>query len=167
MPEAQRDRFLFQVTVQYPTRSQEAEIIDRTTSDVVEELEPVVRGEEIIEFQQVVRRVPLPDHVKQLVLDLVRSLRPLAIDGGEPSQLAWVKEQLDWGPGPRACQQLVLAAKARALLEGRYHVTIDDIIALAPPVLRHRLVLSFSAESDGMTADALIQRAIKETPKRG
>ncbi|MCA9158331.1 MAG: AAA family ATPase [Planctomycetales bacterium] len=156
LPEAQRDRFLFQVSVDYPTRQQEADIIDRTTNDVSSSVEAVIRGEEIIEFQSVVRRVPLPDHVKQLVLDLVRSLRPT----GE-SKLAWVRDYLEWGPGPRACQQLVLAAKARTLLEGRYHVTADDIRALALPVLRHRIVPSFAAQSEGLHPDELIRRALK------
>lgn len=160
LPEAQRDRFLFQVSVDYPTRDQEADIIDRTTNDVQASLQAVVTGEEIVQFQSVVRRVPLPDHVKQFVLDLVRSLRP----AGE-SPFAWVSSMLDWGPGPRASQQLVLGSKARALLHGRYHVVIDDIIALAGPVLRHRLVPSFAAQSEGLRADDLIQRALKELSK--
>ncbi len=161
LPEAQRDRFLFQVKVDYPSRTQESDIIDRTTNDVVQNLEAVVTGEEIIDFQSLVRRVPLPDHVKQLVLDLVRSLRP----SGE-SPFAWVKQYLDWGPGPRACQQLVLAAKARALLEGRYHVTIDDVNLLALPVLRHRIVPSFTAESEGLHPDELVRRALNEVIKQ-
>lgn len=160
LPEAQRDRFLFHVTVDYPSRQQESDIIDLTTTDVTQQLSPVVTGPEIIEFQSVVRRVPLPDHVKQLVIDLVRALRP-----SQESPLTWARQLLDWGPGPRASQQLVLAAKARALLEGRYHVTTEDIEHLALPVLRHRLVLSFAAESDGLTADMLLLRALKELPK--
>jgi MoxR-like ATPase len=160
LPEAQRDRFLFQVTVDYPSRAQEADIIDRTTSDVSASPQAVVSGEEMIEFQSVVRRVPLPEHVKHLVLDLVRSLRP----SGE-SSFAWVQQLLDWGPGPRACQQLVLAAKARALLEGRYHVTVEDIETLALPILRHRIVPSFTAESEGLRPDDLVRRALKEIPK--
>ncbi len=159
LPEAQRDRFLFQVSVDYPSRQQESDIIDRTTSGYQSKLKPVIRGEEIIAFQGLVRRVPLAEHVKNRVLDLVRSLRP----GGE-SPFAWVTQWVDWGPGPRACQQLVLAAKARALLQDRYHVTIDDIDALALPVLRHRLVPSFTAESEGIRPDDIIQRALKELP---
>lgn len=162
LPEAQRDRFLFQVLVDYPSRAQESEIIDRTTTAFRAKLEPVVSGEEIVEFQQTVRMVPLPEHVKQLVLDLVRSLRP-----NEDKRTAWVKEWVDWGPGPRACQQLVLAAKSRALLHGRYHVTVDDIEALAAPVLRHRLVPTFSAEADGVRADDIILRAVKQLPRAG
>ena len=157
-PKLKHDRFLFQVAVDYPSRDQEADIIDRTTSDLSTQLEAVVSGEEIIEFQAVVRRVPLPDHVKQLVLDLVRSLRPT-----QESPFGWVKQWLDWGPGPRACQQLVLAAKARSLLEGRYHATVDDIQALALPVLRHRIVPSFAAESESSRPDDLIRKALEAT----
>ena len=159
LPEAQRDRFLFQIQVDYPTRDQEAKIIDRTTSDFSSILEPVVKGEDLIAFQAVVRRVPLPEHVKQYVLNLVRSLRP----SGE-SPFDWAKQLVQWGPGPRAGQQIVLAAKARTLIEGRYHVQVDDIVALANPVLRHRLVPSFIAESEGVRTDDLIRRAIAEVP---
>ncbi|MGN6132855.1 MAG: AAA family ATPase [Aureliella sp.] len=160
LPEAQRDRFLFQVLVDYPSRDQEGEIIDRTTTAFRTKLEPVVTGEEIVGFQHTVRLVPLPEHVKHMVLDLVRSLRPTP-----EKRLQWVNDWVDWGPGPRACQQLVLAAKARALLQGRYHVTTDDIQALAAPVLRHRLVPTFSAEADGIRADDIIARAVKELPR--
>lgn len=157
LPEAQRDRFIFQVKVDYPTRDQESQIIDLTTSDVSSTLTPVVNGLEMLKFQQLVRKVPLAENVKQNVLNLVRSLRP---SGDSP--LPWTQEKLDWGPGPRASQQLVLAAKARALLEGRYHVTVEDIRALAFPVLRHRIVPSFAAESDGLRPDDLIAQAISD-----
>lgn len=159
LPEAQRDRFLFNVVVDYPDRDQEAEIIDRTTSTLSAEVQPVVSGEEIIECQGTVRLVPLPEHVKQFVLDLVRSGRP-----SEESVAPWVKELIDWGPGPRASQQLVLAAKARALLQGRYHVTRDDVEALALPVLRHRIVPTFNAEAEGVSVDDLVRRLLKEVP---
>ena len=161
LPEAQRDRFLFNVIVNYPNRDQEAEIIDRTTSTISEKLEAVVTGEEIIECQETVRLVPLPDHVKNYVLDLVRSARPK-----EESSAGWVKELIDWGPGPRACQQLVLGAKARALLQGRHHVTLDDVQALAYPVLRHRIVPTFNAEAEGVTVDDLIRRLLAEVPEQ-
>lgn len=157
LPEAQRDRFLFQVLVDYPSRDEESEIIDRTTSTLSGKPEPVVSGEEILQFQETVRKVPLPDHVKQYVLDVVRALRPK----GE-SPLAWVKQKVDWGPGPRAGQQLVLAGKARALLDGRTHVTIDDVKHLALPVLRHRLVPTFGAQAEGIQPDDLIEKALKE-----
>lgn len=160
LPEAQRDRFLFQVAVDYPSRNEEAEIIDRTTSDFNSSIEPVIHGPQILEFQRLVRRVPLADNVKQWVLDLVRGLRPT-----ESQQFDWTQEMLAWGPGPRASQQLVLAAKARALLQGRYHVTLSDIRALALPVLRHRIVLSFAAETAKLQADDLITRALQELPQ--
>lgn len=159
LPEAQRDRFLFQVMVDYPNRQEESEIIDRTTTSFQGSPQPVVGGEEILRFQETVRRVPLPDHVKQYVLELVRSLRPR-----EETRLNWVKEQVEWGPGPRAGQQMVLGAKARALLEGRTHVTLEDVQHLAAPVLRHRMVPTFRAQAEGITPDALVTRAIKELP---
>lgn len=159
LPEAQRDRFLFQVMVDYPNRQEESEIIDRTTTSFQGKPQPVVGGEEILRFQETVRRVPLPEHVKQYVLELVRSLRPR-----EETRLNWVKEQVEWGPGPRAGQQMVLGAKARALLEGRTHVTLEDVQHLAAAVLRHRMVPTFRAQAEGITPDALVARAIKELP---
>jgi MoxR-like ATPase len=157
LPEAQRDRFLFHVVVDYPTRDQESEIVDRTTSTFNSHVEAVVSGDEIIQFQQTVRRVPLPQHVKDWVLDAVRSVRP-----GDAQSKSWTTDLIEWGPGPRASQQLVLAAKARALIHGRPHVTIDDVQILAHPVLRHRIVPTFAAEADGITVDDLITRLIEE-----
>ena len=157
LPEAQRDRFLFHVVVNYPSRNQEGEIVDRTTSTFNTQVEAVVGGQEILKFQETVRRVPLPPHVKDWVLDAVRSIRPADTDSA-----AWVKELIEWGPGPRASQQLVLASKARALLKGRTHVTIEDVQVLAYPVLRHRIVPTFAAEAEGITVDDLISRMIKE-----
>ena len=157
LPEAQRDRFLFHVVVDYPTRDEEGEIVDRTTSTFNSSVEAVVSGDEIIQFQRTVRRVPLPPHVKDWVLDAVRAVRP-----ADEKCKGWAKELIEWGPGPRASQQLVLAAKARALLQGRSHVTIDDVETLAHPVLRHRIVPTFAAEADGITVDDLITRLVKE-----
>ena len=157
LPEAQRDRFLFHVLVQYPTRDEEAAIIDRTTSDHHSTVESVVTGEQIVQFQRTVRLVPLPQHVKDWVIDTVRAIRP-----SEPDCPTWVKELVEWGPGPRASQQLVLAAKARAVLHGRTHVTIDDVQTLAHPVLRHRIVPTFAAEADGISVNDLITRLIAE-----
>ncbi|MFO0012466.1 MAG: AAA family ATPase [Planctomycetota bacterium] len=161
LPEAQRDRFLFQTLVDYPTREQESQIIERTTGSFTGTIEPVITGPEILEYQRLVRLVPLPDHVKELVLDVVRSLRP-----AEPNAPKWVKNWVQWGPGPRACQQMVVASKARALLQGRLHVTPSDIEALAPPVLRHRLVPTFSAQAEGIGADQIVARLFDDLPKR-
>jgi MoxR-like ATPase len=160
LPEAQRDRFLFHVIVDYPDREQEGEIIDRTTTTFETHLSPVVTGPEILVCQKTVRMVPLPDHVRSFVLDAVRAARP-----NEPQAAAWVREMIEWGPGPRACQQLVLGAKARALIHGRHHVTMDDVEALAYPVLRHRIVPTFNAEAEGVTIDDLITRLLKELPR--
>ncbi|QDV69713.1 Holliday junction ATP-dependent DNA helicase RuvB [Rosistilla carotiformis] len=160
LPEAQRDRFLFLVNVEYPTRDQEAMIIDRTTGKFDSKVEPVVTGDEIIAFQQTVRMVPLPEHVRNFVLDIVRSVRPR-----EESCLPWVRQLVDWGPGPRACQQLVLASKARALLHGRHHVTLDDIEALALPVLRHRIVPTFNAEAEGISVADIVKRLLADVPR--
>jgi len=160
LPEAQRDRFLFNVIVDYPSRDEEAEIIDRTTTTQHAVPQAVITGAEIQEYQSTVRLVPLPPHVRNFVLDLVRSARP-----GEAGVAAWVRDQVDWGPGPRASQQLVLAAKARALLKGRYHVTLEDVETLALPVLRHRIVPTFSAEAEGVSVDDLIRRLLREAPR--
>ena len=160
LPEAQRDRFLLHVVVDYPDREQEGEIIDRTTTSFETHLTPVVSGAEIIDFQKTVRLVPLPEHVKSFVLDLVRAARPK--DG---QALPWVRELIEWGPGPRASQQLVLASKARAILQGRHHVTIDDVEILAYPVLRHRIVPTFNAEAEGVSVDELIGRLLADIPR--
>ncbi len=160
LPEAQRDRFLFHVKVNYPQREEEREIILRTTSTFKAELTQVLTGEQIIECQQTVRRVPVPDHVVDFVLDLVRRCRPK-----ETESFPFVKELVDWGPGPRACQHLVLAGKVRAILQGRFHVTLDDVEALALPVLRHRIVPTFNAEAEGITVDDIIMRVLKAVPR--
>ncbi|MEM9019233.1 MAG: AAA family ATPase, partial [Planctomycetota bacterium] len=117
LPEAQRDRFLLLVKVDYPDRDQERQIIQQTTGKIAADLAPVLTGEQIMQCQEVVRKVPVPDHVLDLVLDLVRTSRPNDADAP-----AWVKEFIEWGPGPRACQHLVLAGKVRALLKKRTHV---------------------------------------------
>ena len=157
LPEAQRDRFLFHVVVDYPNRDQESEIVDRTTGTFTSEVKQVVSGEQINAFQRTVRKVPLPDHVKDWVLDTIRSIRPR-----DPESASWAKEFVEWGPGPRASQQLVLASKARALLHGRTHVTLEDVQTLIYPILRHRIVPTFAAEADGITVDDLITRLVKE-----
>jgi MoxR-like ATPase len=160
LPEAQKDRFIFLVKVEYPDREQERQIIARTTGSFSTDLVPVIHGQQIMELQRVVRRVPVPDHVMDFVLDLVRFTRP-----NNPEAPAFVKDLIDWGAGPRACQNLVLAAKVRALLRGRFHVTDDDIVALAHPVLRHRLVPTFNAEAEGIRVDDIITRIVQAVPR--
>jgi len=160
LPEAQRDRFLFHVKVAYPQREQEREIVARTTSTLDIHLTPVITGPEIMACQALVRKVPVPDHVMDFVLDLVRCTRPHEADAP-----AFVKELVEWGAGPRASQFLVLAGKVRAVLRGRFHVTLDDIAAVALPILRHRIIPTFNAEAEGVNADAIIERVLKAVPR--
>jgi len=161
LPEAQQDRFMFHVKVTYPSRDQERMIIERTTSGFEVKLNEVIKGPTIIECQQVVRRVPVPDHVTDFVLDLVRSCRP-----NEKESLDFIKELIEWGPGPRACQMLILGGKVRALLRGRLNVSIEDVTALALPVLRHRMVPTFNAEAEGVTVDDIVLRVLKHIRPR-
>ena len=161
LPEAQQDRFMFKVFVRYPTFDEEFEIARRTTTTAVDHVVPVLTAEEIIYLQRIVREVPVSDHVVRYVLSLVRQTRV-----GEPGVPDFIAEQLQWGAGPRAVQNLVLGGKARALLHGRTYVSTDDIRALAKPVLRHRLVINFAAESEGTTADSVIDRLIEATPTK-
>ncbi len=161
LPEAQRDRFVFLVKVDYPSREEERQIIARTTGNFTADIQPILSGAQILELQKVVRKVPVPDHVTDFVLDLVRFTRP-----NEPDAPAFIKELIAWGAGPRACQNLILTGKVRAVLQGRFHVTIDDIEALAMPVLRHRVVPTFNAEAEGVTVDEIIARVIKAIPRK-
>jgi MoxR-like ATPase len=160
LPEAQKDRFMFLVKVDYPQREEEREIVSRTTGASSSKLEAVISGPEIQECQETVRKVLVPDHVMDFVLDVVRKTRPK--DPGVP---AFVKELVGWGAGPRACQQWILGGKVRAILQGRFHVTLDDVTALALPVLRHRIVATFNAEAEGVTVDEIIQKILDATPR--
>jgi MoxR-like ATPase len=162
LPEAQKDRFLFHIRVDYPERDQEREIVTRTTGARPAEIEPVIDGAHILECQRTVREVPVPDHVLDFVVDLVRRTRPT--DKAAPG---FVKELVEWGAGPRASQCLVLAGKVRALLRGRVHVRLEDIEALAAPVLRHRISPTFHAEAQGVGADEIVARILKSVPRPG
>ena len=161
LPEAQQDRFMFKVYVKYPSFDEEFEIARRTTGAIGDHVVPVLTAEEIVGLQRLVREVPVSDHVVRYALSLVRQTRVR-----EPGAPDFVQDQLNWGAGPRAVQFLVLGAKARALLHGRTHVTTEDIQALAKPVLRHRLIVNFAAESEGVTTDDVIQQLIDVTPTK-
>jgi MoxR-like ATPase len=161
LPEAQQDRFLFKIFVDYPSFDEEFEIARRTTSALNDEITPVLSAEEILELQGLVRDVAAGDHVIRYALSLVRQTRVRS-----PGTPEFVREMASWGAGPRAVQFLVLSGKARALLNGRTYVTTDDIQALAKPTLRHRIVVNFAAESDGVTSDDIIDRIIEETPTK-
>jgi MoxR-like ATPase len=161
LPEAQQDRFMFKVFVRYPNFEEEFEIARRTTTLMTDRITPVLTAEEITELQRLVREVPVSDHVIRYTVSLVRQTRV-----GEVGTPDFVQDQLSWGAGPRAVQFLIVGAKARALLHGRTHVSTDDIQALARPVLRHRLVINFSAESEGITQDHIVAKLLEITPTK-
>ena len=159
LPEAQLDRFLFNIRVKYPSRQEELDIMRSVTSDDEPVLNEVVDGAAIREFQHVVRRIPVAEHVFQYAAELVRATRP-----DEPDAPEFVKKLMSWGAGPRASLNLILAGKARAALRGRCHVSVEDIRELCLPVLRHRIIPSFAARSEGMSADDLIGKLVAEIP---
>jgi MoxR-like ATPase len=159
LPEAQLDRFMFNIKVGYPNRAEEMEIMRRTTSTHRPELRPLLDGGQIQQLQEVVRQVVVADHVFAYVADLVRATRPR-----EPGVPKFIPELVAWGAGPRASQYLILGGKARAILHGRLHVTTDDVRAVAYPVLRHRLVTTFNADAEGVTTDDIIKKLIHAIP---
>ena len=156
LPEAQLDRFMFNVVVDYPDSADEVEILRRTTMAEPPELPAVMSGEEIIELQQLVRRVPVADDMLNYAARLVRATRP---DSDEAP--GFVKESLKWGAGPRAGQYLVLGAKTRAVIRGRFHVSMEDIQRCARPVLRHRILTNYSAQAEGIRPDDIIDRLLE------
>ena len=159
LPEAQLDRFMFNIVVSYPSRSEEMQIMKQTTSSYKPELEPVLDAKQILRMQEVVRQIVVADHVFAYAVDLVRCTRPR-----EPGVPKFVPEMIAWGAGPRASQYLILGGKARAILHGRMHVTTEDIREVAYPVLRHRLVTTFNADAEGITRDQIIKRLIETIP---
>ncbi|HJS07425.1 MAG TPA: MoxR family ATPase, partial [Pirellulales bacterium] len=161
LPEAQLDRFMFHVWVDYPSADEELEIVKRTTADIEVQITPTLHAEEIAALTRIVRKVPVADHVARYALALARLTRRQ-----EPDAPDFVREFVLWGAGPRASQYLVLGAKARAVLMGRFFVTTDDIQAIAPPVLRHRLKLNFNADAAGVNADEVIRRLLAYVPAR-
>jgi MoxR-like ATPase len=159
LPEAQLDRFMFNITVKYPTAAEELRILKQTTGGEEPELKHALTGEQILALQEVVRKVPVAEHVFVYARDLVRATRPQ-----EEEVVPSLKPYIAWGAGPRAGQYLILGAKARAILEGRFHVTTEDVQAVAHPVLRHRIVTTFQANSEGITPDDVITRLLEAVP---
>jgi MoxR-like ATPase len=153
LPEAQLDRFLMEIDVGYPDLDAERQMLIATTGADQMEAVPVMTAEELMQAQRLVRRVPVGESVVKAILDLVRSGRP---DDG----LAEVQNQIAWGPGPRASQALMLAVRARAMLDGRFSPSVDDVVDLASPILRHRMALNFTARADGITIDHVIDRIV-------
>lgn len=160
LPEAQLDRFMFNLLVDYPTSAEENEIVKSTTSAYKADLNKILKTEKILEFQDLVRRVPVADPVIQFAVKLVTSTRPHS--NGAPQ---YIQDWLEWGAGPRASQFLVLGAKAKAILQGRPTPSIEDIQSLTKPVLRHRIITNFTAEADGITPDHIVEKLVRELPE--
>jgi len=157
LPEAQLDRFMFNVTVDYPSADEESLIIKQVTGTYKGEVETVLSGEDVVRLQGIVHRVPAADHVIDYARDLARISRPVAEDAPD-----FVREMVAWGAGPRAGIYLILAAKARAILHGRYHATTEDVTAVALPVMRHRVFTTFNAEAAGVTSDDVVRMLIEQ-----
>jgi len=160
LPEAQLDRFMFMLNIDYPSREEERQIVKVTTYDQKRDLRAVMRGSDILVIQQIVRRVPVSDHVVDYAVALVRASRPR--EGDVPK---FITEWLSWGAGPRAAQYLIVGAKARTILDGRYNVTCEDVRAMAKPVFRHRLFTNFNADAEGITPDRIVDELLKIVPE--
>ncbi len=159
LPEAQQDRFMFNIRVEYPSRAEEIAIMKATTTNERPEVTPILDAKQILQLQSMVREVVVADDIFAYAADLVRSTRP-----NEADVPRFIPELLSWGAGPRACQYLILGGKARAILKGRYHVTSEDIQQVAFPVLRHRLVTNFNADAEGISTDMVIERLLQTIP---
>jgi MoxR-like ATPase len=160
LPEAQLDRFMFHILVSYPSEQEEFDIVRLTTAPRQIDLKHVLSAEDVLALQELVRKVPVADHVVKYAIHLVRQTRL-----GQPDMPKFIKDYVSWGAGPRASQTLVLAGKARALLHGRYHVSTEDIRAVAYPTLRHRVLTNFNAEAEGVKPDDIIKMLIESTPR--
>jgi MoxR-like ATPase len=160
LPEAQLDRFMFNIYVDYPSGGEEIEIVETTTSAYVPDLQRVLSGKDITELQQLVRRVPVPRHVVEYAVRLARATRP-----GKDGVPGFIKDWVSWGAGPRASQYLILGAKTRSILRGRYSPKCEDVREVAKPVLRHRIITNFNAEADDITTIDIIDRLLKEVPE--
>lgn len=155
LPEAQQDRFLLYIKIGYPTETEETEILKATTGRTKVQLNKVISGEDIIRLQQLVRDVSISDGLIKYVSDVIRATRP------DTTSIDYVKDWVDWGAGPRAGQAMILTAKAHALLEGRLAVSLEDLKSVAIPVLRHRILVNFRAEAEGITSDAVTRHILK------
>jgi len=158
LPEAQLDRFMFLIELDYPAEDEEVAIARTTTGEPPPALEQVLTAAEIIDYQNVVRRVPVPDHIYHFAARLVRKTRPKGDAAPE-----WIKPLVSWGAGPRAVQNLILGAKSRAALSGSFMVRLEDVEAVAAPVLTHRIITTFAAQAEGIDAKQIVDRLVKET----
>jgi MoxR-like ATPase len=157
LPEAQLDRFMFNIEINYPSYDQETDIVASTTSSQQPVLNKVIRADKILKLQELVRKVPASSHVIRYAVKLVRASRPQ-----EAEALPFVKEWTEWGAGPRASQFFVLAAKARAVMDGRYVASTEDIKAVVPSILRHRIITNFKAQAEGISSLDVIDRLLQE-----
>ena len=162
LPEAQLDRFMFMIEVDYPDREQEIQIARSTTGAELPVLEPVLDAAQVQGFQELARRVPVPEHIYEFAADLVRRTRPRSEDAPE-----WLKPLVGWGAGPRAVQYLILGAKTRAALTGSYMVRLEDVLEVAEPVLAHRVITTFAAESEGVSSRNVVRRLVDELQTEG
>ncbi len=159
LPEAQLDRFMFEILVDYPEEEEEYEILRTTTAELPGKVSEILTGDDILKLQSIVRRVPIAEHVIRYAMEIVRKTR--VHKGGVPG---FIKEWVTWGAGPRAGQYLILGGKARAILRGRYYVSCDDVNSVAHPVLRHRIITNFNAEAEGIKPDHIVDRLLEDTP---
>ena len=157
LPEAQLDRFMFLIEVDYPERQEEIEIARTTTGAELPELTTIIKRDKVLEYQELIRRVPVPEHIYEFAVDLARSTRPK-----NPESPEWIKPLVGWGAGPRAVQYLILGAKARAALSGSYMVRMEDVVEVAEPVLMHRVITTFAAESEGISSREVVRRLVAD-----
>jgi MoxR-like ATPase len=153
LPEAQLDRFMFAIKLEYPSFEEEVQVVKRTTSDIINTINPLFTAQEIIDFQALIRRIPVADNVIEYAVTLVSKTRP---DNGLSND--YVKSYLDWGAGPRASQNLILAAKAHAAFNGKFSPDIEDVKAVAIGILRHRIIKNYKADAEGITEEMIIQK---------
>lgn len=161
LPEAQLDRFLFELVLDYPTLEQEKQVVSGHSYTPLELLEPVMTRAEVLQFRNAITHIPAAPNVVDYAVRLVRATRPT----GNAEAPAYVKKWIRWGASPRASQHLIVAGRARAACEGRFNVACDDVAALAPLILRHRLIRSFQADAEGQTTDQIIQRLLRDVPR--
>jgi MoxR-like ATPase len=160
LPEAQQDRFLFNIYVDYPEFDDEMDIVQTVTSGATETVNAVVSAEEILHFRDLIRRTPVAKHVLQYAVTLVRATR-----NEKPESPDFVKDWVSFGAGPRAGLALISAAKARAILQGNFHASVEDVMAVAKPVLRHRIAPNFAAQAEGVTSDTIIEKLLETIPR--
>jgi len=160
LPEAQLDRFMLKILIDYPSREEEVEIVKATTGREEGKPDFVMDGAQILKVQNIVRRVPVSDHIVEYAADIVRATRPASAEAPQ-----FIKDWVEWGAGPRAAQYLILGAKARAVVNGRFNVSCRDVRSVAHPVMRHRIFTNFNADSEGVTVEDIIKRLLENVPE--